>query len=75
MAGAGGAKRNQVIAAHQAGGLLKFFQAELANYGFRERVDDRHDESFVPVKARLNVRTRDIWTPISKARLEKTLGL
>jgi hypothetical protein len=55
---------------------LKFFQAELANYGFGESVDDRHDESFVRVKARLKAWTRDIYgTPIRKARPDKTLGL
>ena len=58
MAGAGGAKRNQIIATHQAGGLLKFFQAELANHGLGKGVDDRHDESFVRAKACLGKNPR-----------------
>ena len=40
MAGAGGAKRDQVIAAHQAGGMFEFFDGEIANNGFRESVDE-----------------------------------
>ena len=74
MAGTGGAKRDQVVAAHQAGGLFKFFQAELANYGIGEGVDDRHDESFVRAEACLGS-PAICGTRIFKARREKTLGL
>ena len=37
VAGAGGAKRHQVVTAHQAGGLLKFIKGKIANYSFGER--------------------------------------
>ena len=42
VAGAGGAQRHQVVAAHQPGGLLKFFEGKLADHSFGERIDDRH---------------------------------
>ncbi len=43
VAGAGGAKRHQVVAAHQAGSLLQFLKGEIANYGFGKGVANRHD--------------------------------
>ena len=40
VAGAGGAKSHQVVAAHQAGGLFEFFQRKIADHGFGESVDE-----------------------------------
>ena len=45
VAGAGGAERHQVVAAHQAGGLLQFFDGEIAHHRFREGVYHRHGNS------------------------------
>jgi hypothetical protein len=51
MAGAGGAESYQVVAAHQAGGLLKFIERKVADNSFGESVTKRHDESFARVNA------------------------
>src|SRR5271157_6140333 len=42
-----GAQCHQVVAAHQAGSLLEFFNGKIADNGFRETIHERHVASFL----------------------------
>ena len=84
VAGAGRAQRDQVVAAHQAGGMFQFFEVEIAHHGFGESVDQGHVDILVAGGRNALGSHRTAMcahcepaiagTPISKARRSANIG-